>query len=249
MDFVACDERNGIATLTLGRGKVNALNGRVVDELRAQLETAERDASVRAVVLTGQGKFFSFGFDVPEFLPVSKEDFGQFVRRFTDLYTYMFVYPKPLVAAVNGHAIAGGCMLALACDHRVMAGGPAKIGLNEIAFGSSLFAGATEMLRFLVGNSNATGVLYSGTMYPSEEAKSLGLIDEVVAEEEVLGVAIRAAAALAKANPPAFASVKSLLRSSVAEHMRQHEAASIGEFLDIWYSPAVRANREAITIH
>src|SRR5262245_46619333 len=147
MEFVTRSERDGIATLTLGRDKVNAVNGRVVDELRAQLESAERDAGVRAVVLTGQGKFFSFGFDVPEFLPVSKDDFGQFVKGFTDLYTDMFVYPKPLVAAVNGHAIAGGCMLTLPCDHRVMVAGSAKIGLNEIAFGSSLFAGATEMLR------------------------------------------------------------------------------------------------------
>jgi len=248
MEFVTRSERDGIATLTLGRGKVNAVNGRVVDELRAQLESVERDASVRAVVLTGQGKFFSFGFDIPEFLPVSKDDFGQFAKRFTDLYTYMFVYPKPLVAAVNGHAIAGGCMLALPCDHRVMVAGSAKIGLNEIAFGSSLFAGATEMLRFLVGNANATRILYSGTMYPSEEAKSLGLVDEVVAAEEVSGAATRAAATLAKANPPAFAGVKSLLRSSVAELMRRHEAESIREFLDIWYSPAVRANREAIKI-
>src|SRR5262245_13674015 len=161
----------------------------------------------------------------------------------------MFVYPKPLVAAVNGHAIAGGCILALPCDHRVMAGGSAKIGLNEIAFGSSLFAGAIEMLRFLVGSANATRILYSGTMYPSEEAKSLGLVDEVVAEEEVTAAATRAAATLAKANPPAFAGMKSLLRGSVADLMRRHEAESLRTFLDIWYSPAVRANREAIKIH
>ena len=173
MDFVAARKDNGIATLTLIRGRVNALNGAVVDQLRAQLENLEIDREVTAVVLTGSGKFFSFGFDIPEFLASTKEEFAQYLVNFTDLYTYLFLFPKPVIAAINGHAMAGGCMLTLACDHRVMTNGKAKISLNEIGFGSSVFAGSTEMLRFWVGNANATTILYTGAIYIKRKKRGI----------------------------------------------------------------------------
>jgi Delta3-Delta2-enoyl-CoA isomerase len=155
MDFVILRKSDGISTLTLNRGKVNALNGAVVDQLRALLKDLESDREVKSVVLTGSGKFFSFGFDIPEFLSFTKEQFTDYLINFTELYRYLFLYPKPVVAALNGHTIAGGCMLALACDYRVIVSGKAKI-FNEIGFGSSVFAGSMEMLRFWVGSANAT---------------------------------------------------------------------------------------------
>src|ERR1043165_9471410 len=105
MDFVELHKDGEIATLMLNKGKVNALNGAVLDQLRTHLEALENDREVRAVILTGSGKFFSFGFDVPEFLSFTKEQFAEFVTNFTDLYAYLFLYPKPVVAALNGHAI------------------------------------------------------------------------------------------------------------------------------------------------
>jgi Delta3-Delta2-enoyl-CoA isomerase len=186
MDFVISQKGDGIATLTLNRGKVNAINGAVVDNVRAHLKTLESDQEVRSVILTGSGKFFSFGFDIPEFLSFTKEQFTDFVLKFTDLYRYLFLYPKPVVAALNGHTIAGGCMLALACDYRVIVIGKAKISLNEIKFGSSVFAGSVEMLRFWAGSANATTILYSGAMYTAEEAISLGLVHEVATEENYI---------------------------------------------------------------
>ena len=116
MEFVQLQKRDGIATLTLARGKVNAINGPLVDQMREQLKSLKHDPEVKAIILTGAGKFFSFGFDVPEFLSFDKAQFARFLIGFTDLYTYLFTYPKPVVAALNGHTIAGGCMLALACD-------------------------------------------------------------------------------------------------------------------------------------
>ncbi len=189
MDHVNLQKSEGIATLVLSRGKVNAINGEVVGQLKGQLQSLEVDPDVRAIILTGSGKFFSFGFDIPEFLSFSKEQFKDYLQHFTGLYTYLFSYPKPVVAAINGHAIAGGCMLALACDQRVMVTGKARIALNEIGFGASLLAGATEMLRFAVGNSNATQVLYSGALYSAEEALGLGLVDQAVPESDLMDVA------------------------------------------------------------
>lgn len=248
MDFIEAKRSEGIATLTLRRGKVNALNSAVVAELRETLQSLEADQEIRAVVLTGAGKFFSFGFDIPEFLSVTKEQFTEFLSSFTELYTYMFLYPKPIVGALNGHTIAGGCMLALACDHRVMMSGKAKIGLNEISFGSSVFAGSTEMLRFWVGNTNAIRILYSGAMYTAEEAEGLGLVQEVTAEVELMQRARKIASDFASKYSPAFTSIKSLLRKAVAGEMRNRERDSINEFADIWYSDSTWAKLKEIKI-
>jgi len=221
----------------------------VVDELRAILQESEVDQDIKAIVISGYGKFFSFGFDIPEFLSFTKEEFTNYLTKFTDLYTYLFLYPKPVVAALNGHTIAGGCMLALACDSRVMVAGKGKISLNEISFGSSVFAGSTEMLRFWIGSANATKVLYSGAMYSAEEAMSLGMVHEVLTEDKLMGQARRIASDLASKQSPAFASIKSLLRKPTAEVMMQREQASIREFVDIWYSEPTWANLKDVKIY
>lgn len=248
MEFVHVQKRDGITTLILERGKVNALNGTVVDQVREMLKSFEQDPEVKSIILTGAGKFFSFGFDIPEFLSYTKAQFTQYLTNFTDLCRYIFLYPKPVVAALNGHTIAGGCMLALACDSRVMATGKAKIALNEIGFGSSVPAGGTEMLRFLVGSANATKILYSGSMYSAEEAKSIGLVDELATEHDLIDVALNTASGLASKYPPAFASVKSLLRKSIAEEIIRRESESITELVDIWYSEHTWANLQNIKI-
>lgn len=232
----------------LNRGKVNALNGEVVDQLRAQLKSLETDTAVKAIIITGAGKFFSFGFDIPEFLSFEKGQFVAYLENFTNLYTYLFLYPKPVVAAVNGHAMAGGCMLALACDYRVMINGNARISLNEIGFGSSVFAGSVEMLRFCVGSANASTVLYSGAMYSAPEAQRLGLVNELANEPELAFISSQAASSLGSKHPPAFASIKAMLRGSTAEEMVRREGASIRRFADIWYSEATWANLQNITI-
>ncbi|MCG8636908.1 MAG: enoyl-CoA hydratase/isomerase family protein [Desulfobacterales bacterium] len=248
MEFIQVEINEGLAVITLARGKVNALNNTVVNELRGALKTLEADSTVNSVILTGQGGFFSFGFDVPEFFSFEREAFAAYLTNFTDLYTYLFLYPKPVVAALNGHTIAGGCMLALACDTRVMVKGKARISLNEITFGSSVFAGSTEMLRFLTGSANAAEILYSGAMYSAGEAVDLGLVEQALAGDELMAGARETALALGAKYPPAFAGIKSLLRRPVAEEMRKGEKRSIREFVDIWYSEPTRANLREIKI-
>ncbi|HIJ56964.1 MAG TPA: enoyl-CoA hydratase/isomerase family protein [Deltaproteobacteria bacterium] len=240
MDFVNTSEKDGIVTLSLNRGKVNPLNGGVVEEILSCLNALEGDSAVKAVILTGQGKFFSFGFDVPELLTYSREAFSDFLTKFTNLYSYMFLYPKPIIAALNGHTIAGGCMLALACDRRIMISGKSKISLNEVDLGVPVFTGITEILRFCVGSRNATEILYSGTLYSPEQAYSLGLVDEVVSTDDLTGEANKAASDLANKPWPAFNGIKSLLRKPILQDIEQREKASIMKFVDIWYSDSTR---------
>jgi enoyl-CoA hydratase/carnithine racemase len=248
MSFVGLERGKGVALLTLQRGKVNAINEAVVEELLGSLEGIKSEQSIDAVVLTGRGKFFSFGLDVPELYPLTRDEFTRFVERFTELYTAIYLYPKPVVAAINGHAIAGGCMLALACDRRIMAVGKGKIGLNEITFGSSVFAGSVEMLRACVGERNAERVLFSGEMFSGDAALELGLVDRVVPADEIQRAALEEACLLAMGDSAAFGAMRRMLRGPIAEAMRSREGESIREFVRIWYSETTRENLKSIEI-
>ena len=248
MHFVLSSKNNEIATVTLQRGKVNALNEPMVEEIADSFGNLETDAEVNSIVFTGSGKFFSFGFDVPEFFKYPKKDFIRYLEKFTNLYTYLFQFPKPIVAALNGHAIAGGCMLATACDFRIMATGKGKISLNEITFGSPVFAGSAEMLRFWVGSRNAQSILYSGAMYSAEEAFGLGLVDQMSSEDTLAEDARKVAQELGEKAGLAFTSIKKLLRKPVAKAMVKHGEDSILECADIWYSKTTREKLKQIQI-
>jgi enoyl-CoA hydratase/carnithine racemase len=249
MNFIFSSRENGIATLTLKRGKVNALNEPMVEEIIQSFESLETDNEVRSIIITGSGKFFSFGFDVPEFLSYPKEDFIRYVEKFTNLYAYMFQFPKPIVAALNGHTIAGGCMLAIACDYRLMVSGKAKISLNEITFGSSVFAGSAEMLKYCVGQRNAQSILYSGSMYSAEEALGLGLVDQVSSESGLAEDSMNVAQTLAEKSSLAFKSIKNLLRNQIVEGMTRRDKKSFIEMAEIWYSESTWEKLKEIEIH
>ena len=249
MSSILISKDAGIATVTLNRGKVNAFNESMVEEIQSCFEELRNDQAIQAIILTGQGKFFTFGFDIPEFLSYSKDAFIRYLTKFTALYTYVFLMPKPVIAALNGHTIAGGCMLALACDYRIMVSGKAKISLNEIAFGSSVFAGCVEMLKFCAGSRNAQKVLYSGAMFSAEEAKQLGLIDQIASQDTLEEEARKVAEDFTQKDSTAFLSIKTLLRKPVAEEMIRREKDSVQEFADIWYSENTWKNLQEITIH
>jgi len=248
MHFINVDIRGGVAEITLNRPKVNAINERVVHELAQCLNEIRGDDAAKALVLTGQGSFFSFGFDVPELYHYDKKDFTEFMLNFSDMLRNVFLFPKPVVAALNGHAIAGACILALACDYRVMVSEKAKISLNEITFGSTLFSSAVEMLRFLVGSRIASAVLYSGRMYSADEAVRLGLIDKAAERDQLLNSARSIAEDYMNKDAPAFRGIKHLLRQRVADYIKGTEKDSVNEFVDIWYSESVRASLRKIVI-
>lgn len=236
MDFVQRSIEGNIATVRLSRGKVNAVNEQTAEELKSCFEETAADPDVKAVILTGTGPFFSFGLDIPEFLGYSKESFIRFVTKFADLYTLVFLCPKPVIAALNGHAVAGGCMLATACDYRILVTGKARICLNEINFGSSLFPGSAEMLTYCVGHRNAELVAYTGAMYSAEEAKAMGLVDRIATEDTVMEDAAAVAKEFAARYSPAFESIKKLLRAETGERMRDVDRRYRDEMVDIWYS-------------
>ena len=249
MSFIHVSKDGEIATVRLCRGKVNALNEPMVEEITKTFENLATNNEVKSIIFTGSGKFFSFGFDVPELLSYPKNDFIRYLEKFTTLYTALFCFPKPVVAALNGHTIAGGCMLATACDFRLMVNGKAKISLNEITFGAPVPAGSLEMLKYCAGSRNAQSIVYSGAMYSAEEAFQLGLVDQVSSEYALAEDARKIAQELGQKDSSAFRSIKHLLRQPVAEKMIKREKDAILEFVDIWYSEQTWENLKAIEIY
>jgi 3,2-trans-enoyl-CoA isomerase len=249
MGYISRTINEGIARVVLHRGKVNAFNDDVIEQMSRTFGDLALDPSVRAIILTGTGKFFSFGFDIPQFLGYSREQFTRYLTNFSRLYREVFLHPKPVVAMLNGHTIAGACMLATSCDFRIMVSGKARISLNEINFGSSVFAGSVEMLKLLVGHRNTENVLYSGAMYSAEEAHRMGLIDQIVSDADLADEAEKVAREYATRDPDAFRSIKGLLRRATAEQMERTEADSIEEFVRIWYSERTWARLQGKTIH
>lgn len=248
MELIKQSISDGVATILIDRPKVNAINDQLIGELFETFSSLKADDDIRAVVLTSTGSFFSFGLDVPGYFDYTREEFEKSFTRFTELYSLMFSFPKPVIAAVNGHAVGGGCILALGCDKRIMARGKAKIGLNEITFGATVPFGSVQMLRSATGNKNASRILYSGGLYGAEEAESLGLVDSAVSLDVLAETAQSEARALGGKDPLAFASIKNMLRKPFIESIARAEMESISKFLDIWFSEEVTELRSKIEI-
>lgn len=240
--------RDGITTVTMNRGKVNAINESFVAEGLAIFDQLRHDPQTKALILTGQGKFFSFGLDIPELYSLSPEAMTAFIRKFCQLYHDIFIFPKPVIGAINGHAIAGGCILALACERRIMTDGSGKIALNEVTFGASLFAGAVALLRYAVGNTNAEKILLTGSMFSATEAQSMGFAERLAPEAELLDQATDLARSLSVNAGVNYASLKRLARGPIADAYRAREDQSIREWIDIWYSPEAREKTRSIQI-
>lgn len=248
MGFAPVTIRDNVAIVTMNRAKVHAINAEALADLRSCFTNLGAEPGITAVILTGTDKFFSFGFDVPELLTYSRDEFKHFLMDFNHLLTDLFLFPKPLVGAINGHATAGGCMLALTTDYRIMVEEKARISLNEINIGASVFAGSVEMLRFSVGSRKAELVLTSGQMYEPKEAVAMGLIDKLSAPDQIMTDAMETAAAYAGKNAEAFRSMKHLLRKPVTNSYLDREEASVDEFIDIWLSEESQAQLRQVQI-
>jgi enoyl-CoA hydratase/carnithine racemase len=178
-DFVRYAVDGGIATIQLARPPMNALNIEIQEGLRAAAGAATSDPSVRAVVIYGGEKVFAAGADIKEMVDMSYTDMSARAGALSSAFDTIARIPKPVVAAITGYALGGGCELALACDWRVAAA-DAKIGQPEINLGIIPGAGGTQRLPRLIGPARAKDLIISGRMVGADEALAIGLIDKVV---------------------------------------------------------------------
>ena len=188
-EFVRLEVEDGVGTLRLDRPKMNALNVQVQEEIRAAAaEASERD-DVRAVVLYGGEKVFAAGADIKEMVDMSYSNMARRSGPLQSALTAVARIPKPVVAAVTGYALGGGCELALCADIRVAAE-DAKLGQPEILLGIIPGAGGTQRLTRLVGPSRAKDIIFSGRFVAAEEALAIGLVDRVVPADQVYAEAV-----------------------------------------------------------
>lgn len=215
MEAAVLMEKEGrVAILTINRpDKANALNEQVRNETLTHLEAIQNDDSIGAVVVTGSGeKFFIAGADIKEFAGRSPFDQRE-AMRFPRVFDIMANFPKPVIAMINGFCLGGGCELAMSCDIRI-ASDKARLGQPEINLGLIPGGGGTQRLPRLVGSGNAMRLILSGDMVGAEEAQSIGLVDQVVAHDELRATTLALAEKIASKSPLTLRVAKEAIRAS-----------------------------------
>lgn len=200
----------GVATIRLDRPPLNALNRQLQEQLRAAVTAVAQDDAVRAVVLHGGPKVFAAGADVKEFAGMSHADMMRDAARLSSSFDVVARVPKPVVAAVTGYALGGGCELALAADFRVSAD-DAKWGQPEILLGVIPGGGGTQRLPRLIGPAKAKDLVFTGRFVPADEALEIGLVDVVVPTADVYPTAVTLAAKFAAAPALALRAAKAAI--------------------------------------
>jgi enoyl-CoA hydratase len=226
-------------TLRLAHGKASVLDVELLAALLREFDAVGDD--VRALILTGTGSIFSAGVDLFRLT----RDGPDYVRRFLPLLSQvlrkLFSCPRPVVAAVNGHAIAGGCVIVLACDARLMADASGTIGVPELLVGVPFPAAAMEIVRFAVPRENLQTLIYSGRTLTPKEARGGGLVDELVAPDALLSRAQELARQLAAIPPATFRLTKQALRAEALERMDRASAWLDPAALEVWSAPQTHA--------
>jgi enoyl-CoA hydratase/carnithine racemase len=248
MDMIGVETRDQVAIVRLDRPITNALNLQLVHELAEALKGAKQDSDVHSLVLgSSNDKFFSIGFDIPQLFDLTREDFRSFYQAFNRMCLDLYTLPKPTVAAITGHAIAGGCILTLCCDYRFIAQGRKLMGLNEIKLGVPVPYVADYVLQHLVGVRNGRDMLDSGEFYGPEELLRMGVVDQVWPLEQALPQAVAKAGLLGALPQPAFAMIKRNRVEVVEAQVRACLEERERFFVERWYADEARGRlREAM---
>jgi len=248
MGMISVEMRGRVALVWLDRSVTNAINMKCVKALSAIIEQLRSDPEVAGIVLSSSSaNFFSIGFDIPELFDLSRQEFGDFYSAVNRMCLDLYALPKPTVAAITGHAIAGGCILALCCDYRFIAKGRKLIGLNEVKLGVPVPYPADRMLRELVGMRPAREIMEAGEFYSPEQALELGLVDRVLPLERVVEEAVEMADELGALPGVAYGMIKGNRVESILAEIKEHGEEKERIFVERWYSDQARELlREAI---
>ncbi len=241
MSTVQIEIKDGIGAIRLAGPRGNAMSEKLVADLSSALRTVGGDPSVRAILLaSAHPKLFCPGLDLVSLSEVGRTEMGAFMLDFSTLMTDLFALKKPVVAAVNGAAVAGGCLLALTADWRVVKRG-AQMGLNEVKVGVPLPWSAVMLLRTAAPAFAHAAVALLGRNFEGEAAVTSGLAHEIVEAETFEATVAERLAEFAEKDAFAFGVTKGYLRGATVASMRDRETALLDEFLDGWFSEGTQA--------
>ena len=241
----AIDHDGGVRAITLNRPPANALNPAMVAALRAALSDAAHDG-VDGVVLTGQPGVFSAGLDVPELLGLDEAGMRAFWTDFFGLLEQVAASPMPIVAGLSGHSPAGGTVIALFADYRIQARGPFQLGLNEVQVGLVVPPVIHEALVRLIGAYPAERHLVAGQMVDAETAHAVGLVDEVVDPDQVIGRAVDWLKAHLSMPRTAMLTTRAICRHGLIENFKAPGAMDLDRFVEGWFSEETQKTMHAL---
>jgi len=239
--LIHLEHHDEVAILKLNRGITNALNLQLVNQLAENLQKVRDDPNTHSLVLSSSNdKFFSIGFDIPELLKLARKDFKVFYQAFNQVCMKLHTLPKPTIAAITGHSIAGGCILALCCDYRFIAEGRKLMGLNEIKLGLPVPYPGNCILQHLVGTRNAREIMNTGEFYNPEESFQIGMVDQVLPLKEVVPKSIEKAKLLGGLPHEAFQMIKSNRTETVEAQVLAYLQKKEQLFIKRWHSNDTR---------
>ena len=233
--------------IRINRPKVNAIDSETLKALENEIKKATEDIETNSILITGEGSFFSFGLDIPSFLELNREDLKLSIHRLLNICKIIYLSNKITISVINGHATGGGCMLAISTDFRLMVDQRAKIALNEINIGLSLFSSTIAMLRNSIGLNKAKKFLLTGELISPESAKDIGLVDELYTKDELFMKSLEFAHSFEGKNPLIIKNMKQELMKLSSKELNDSDE-SIEEFLDIFYLPETQKILEGIKI-
>jgi enoyl-CoA hydratase/carnithine racemase len=241
METVLVEHFGRVALVKLNHRVTNALSPKVVHKLETVLREVRDDDAVNGLVLASSNeKFFSIGFDIPELYKMSRDDFTGFYRLFNQICVELFTLPKPTVAAITGHAIAGGCILALCCDYRFMAKGHKLMGLNEVKLGLPVPYLPDRLLHALAGFRRAKEMMESGEFYPPEKAFEMGIVDKILPVKDVAKAAVEHADTIGGLPKEGYRIIKQNRVEVIAEAVMARQDQKERIFIESWYSDEAR---------
>ena len=226
-----------VAVVRLDSGTINPISFELIGEMTDAVKKVRDDGGITGLVLaSANDKFFSIGFDLPNIIDIPDEEIRRFYRLFDRLCLDLYALPKPTISAITGHAIAGGCILALCTDQRIIADGRRLMGLNEVDLGLPVPSTTLCILKDLVGARNARTIVKTGQLYGPEECQRMGLVDTVAPVEAVLPKAMEAVKMLGAKPREAMAAMKRQRTAPVEREARAMFEQNETDFLACWRS-------------
>jgi enoyl-CoA hydratase/carnithine racemase len=234
-----------IHEIRLARPPANALNSELLLQLRDAVQAAPANGARGLVLSSGPG-FFSGGMDVPLLMSLDRANMTLAWQHFFAAVRALAKSAVPVVAAIGGHAPAGGCVLALCCDYRIMALGPSRIGLNETQVGLAVPDAIQQLLRRVVGTYRAERLIVAGAMIDSETAEKIGLVDELTDSDHVSARAIYWLEELLKLPRAPMLATRAIARADMIKALDDFTDADLDAFLEQWESPDTQAAMTAL---
>ncbi len=241
MNTIQVNLKDSIAYVTLNRGRSNAINAELCAELMDMITNIGQEEQTAGLVLTGKEGFFSAGLDLIELYEYNESQIRSFWYDFLALVSGLVGFRKPFVSAINGHAPAGGCVMALCSDYRVMTEGNFIIGLNEIPVGLIVPGSISALYSFWLGQAKASRFLLEGRLLQPSEARDAGLIDELVAPASLLPAAERQIKKYTQFNRSTWQQSKANIRHELLAKVNADPSETVEALLRQWWSPYTRS--------